>query len=72
MVNPANPAIAETQSRELQAAARTLGLELRILNASTERDFDTVFATLAQLAGRRARDRARSDSLPTEWSNSRH
>jgi putative tryptophan/tyrosine transport system substrate-binding protein len=49
MVNPANPAIAETQSRELQAAARTLGLELRILHASTERDFDTVFATLAQL-----------------------
>jgi putative tryptophan/tyrosine transport system substrate-binding protein len=49
MVNPANPAIAETQSRELQAAARTLGLQLDILHASTERDFDTVFATLAQL-----------------------
>ena len=31
------------------SVARTLGLELHVLNASTERDFDTVFATLAQL-----------------------
>ena len=31
------------------AAARTLGLELHVLNASTERDFDAVFAKLIQL-----------------------
>jgi putative ABC transport system substrate-binding protein len=49
LVNPANPTLAETNSKELQAAARTLGLELRILNASTERDFDGVFAELNQL-----------------------
>jgi putative ABC transport system substrate-binding protein len=49
LVNPTNPAIAETQSRDLQAAARTLGLQLHVLHASTERDFDRVFATLAQL-----------------------
>ena len=33
----------------MQAAARTLGLQLHVLHASTERDFDTVFATLVQL-----------------------
>jgi putative ABC transport system substrate-binding protein len=40
---------ADILSRNLQAAARTLGLGLHVLNASVERDFDTVFATLAQL-----------------------
>ena len=40
---------AENQSRTLQAAARTLGLQLHVLHASTERDFDAVFATLVQL-----------------------
>ena len=49
LVNPANPIIAETNSKEMQAAARTLGLELHILNASSERDFDDVFAKLIQL-----------------------
>ena len=48
LVNPAYPA-AETQSRNMQAAARTLGLQLHVLHASTERDFDTAFATLVQL-----------------------
>jgi putative ABC transport system substrate-binding protein len=49
LVNPANPIIAEANSKELQAAARILGLQLHILNASTERDFDEVFAKLIQL-----------------------
>ena len=49
LVNPADPTIAETNTKELQAAARTLGLELHVLNASTERDFDGVFAKLIQL-----------------------
>ena len=48
LVNPANPN-AETLSRDVQAAARMLALQLHVLHASTERDFDTVFATLAQL-----------------------
>jgi ABC-type uncharacterized transport system substrate-binding protein len=49
LVNPANPTLAESNTKELQAAARTLGLELHVLNASTERDFDGVFAKLIQL-----------------------
>ncbi len=38
-----------TSSRDLQAAARTLGLQFHMLQASAAADFDTVFATLAQL-----------------------
>ena len=36
---PANPIVSETNMKEVQAAARTLGLELHVLNASTDRDF---------------------------------
>jgi putative tryptophan/tyrosine transport system substrate-binding protein len=46
--NPTNPN-SERQLRIMQAAARTLGLQLHVLHASTERDFDAAFATLAQL-----------------------
>jgi putative tryptophan/tyrosine transport system substrate-binding protein len=49
LVNPTNPIVAESQLRDLQAAASTLGLQLHLLYASTERDIDTVFATVAQL-----------------------
>jgi putative ABC transport system substrate-binding protein len=49
LVNPVSPAFAEPLSRQLQAAAGSLGLELRIVQASAERDLDTVFASLAQL-----------------------
>ena len=52
MANPTNPTIAETLSQDLQAAARTLGLQLHVLHASTERDLPTVFASLAQLRAR--------------------
>jgi putative ABC transport system substrate-binding protein len=49
LVNPTNPTNAETLSRDLQAAAHTLGLQLHVLQASTERDFDAVFASLPRL-----------------------
>jgi len=49
LVNPADPTLAETESSDGLSAARTLGLELHVLNASTERDFDAVFANLIQL-----------------------
>ncbi len=48
LVNPTNPN-AETQSKNTQEAARRLGLELHVLNASTERDFDAVFAKVREL-----------------------
>ena len=49
LVNPTNPVYAEMQSRAVLAAAHTLGLELRVLNASAEGDFDSVFANLVHL-----------------------
>jgi putative tryptophan/tyrosine transport system substrate-binding protein len=49
LVNPTDPAVAETESSDVLSAAHTLGLELHVLNASTERDFDAVFAKLIQL-----------------------
>jgi ABC-type uncharacterized transport system substrate-binding protein len=48
LLNPTNPN-SERQSRNIQAAARSLGLQLHVLHASTERDFDRAFATLVQL-----------------------
>jgi putative tryptophan/tyrosine transport system substrate-binding protein len=48
LVNPTNPN-AETQSKNTQEAARSLGLELHVLHASAERDFDMVFAKLREL-----------------------
>jgi putative tryptophan/tyrosine transport system substrate-binding protein len=49
LVNPTNAIAAESEARTVQAAARTLGLQLHVLRASTERDFDSAFASLAQL-----------------------
>jgi putative ABC transport system substrate-binding protein len=49
LVNPTSPSIAEGFLRALQPAARALGLELHVLNASTDRDFDRVFANVVQL-----------------------
>ena len=49
LLNPADRALAQLQSRETLAAARRLGLELHVLNASNERDFDAVFANLIRL-----------------------
>jgi putative ABC transport system substrate-binding protein len=49
LVNPANAVQAEPTTRGLQAAAHTLGLQLHVLHASSEDDFDPVFARVAQL-----------------------
>lgn len=48
LVNPANPALAEPFLRAMQPVARALGVQLQVLNASTDRDLETVFATLGQ------------------------
>ena len=45
LINPTNPN-AHAWSAGLQPAARTLGLEINVLEASTERDIDVAFATL--------------------------
>ena len=47
LVNPTNPN-AEILTNSLQVAAGTLGLELHVLKASTERDINTAFETLIQ------------------------
>ena len=49
LVNPKSPDLAEPQVQELQVAARGLGLQLHVLNASTEGEIDAAFATLVQL-----------------------
>jgi putative tryptophan/tyrosine transport system substrate-binding protein len=49
LTNPTNPSNAEAVSRETQAAAHMLGVQLHVLHASAEREFDTVFAQVAQL-----------------------
>src|SRR6516165_8338916 len=49
LVNPSNPTNADTLSRDLETAARTRGVALHVLHASTESDFDTAFASLRQL-----------------------
>jgi len=49
LVNPTNPTITQSMSRDLQSVAQALGLELHILNATTEADFDSVFAALSKL-----------------------
>src|SRR5215468_7411168 len=48
LVNPAVPALAEPTSRVSQAAAQALGLQLHIVRASSDRDFDTIFEQLVQ------------------------
>jgi putative ABC transport system substrate-binding protein len=49
LVNPTSPDLAEAQTRDLQAAAHTLGLQVHVLNASTDRDFEKAFASAIQL-----------------------
>jgi putative ABC transport system substrate-binding protein len=48
LVNPTNPAQAEITTRDLQAAAETLGLQLNVLRASTEAELDDAFAAVRQ------------------------
>jgi putative ABC transport system substrate-binding protein len=47
LVKPNNPA-GESEARDAQAAAHTLGLQLRVLTVTSERDFDAAFTTLLQ------------------------
>jgi putative tryptophan/tyrosine transport system substrate-binding protein len=49
LVNQADTALAQAQLPAIQSAANTLGLELQVLNASSEHDFDAAFANLIGL-----------------------
>ena len=49
LVNPTSPNLAEIQSRDLQAAAGVFGLQLHVLQASTDGDFNGAFARARDL-----------------------
>ena len=48
LVNPANATSTETTVRDVELAARTIGLQIQLLNASTSREIDAAFAALAR------------------------
>src|SRR5262249_32986170 len=48
LVNPANPTIGEVMLRDIPEAARALGLQIQVLNASTSREIEAAFATLVR------------------------
>ena len=48
LVNPASPANTETTLRDVEAAARSIGLQIQIFNASTGREIEEVFANFAR------------------------
>ena len=48
-VDPTDSVVFENTTRGVQAAARSLGLELHVLNVSTDRDLDVVFPKLIEL-----------------------
>ena len=47
LANPSNP-VADAEMKEVQSAAKALGVQLQLLTGSTERDIDAVFASFAQ------------------------
>ena len=49
LVNSTAAQLADLQTSEVRSAAQTLGVHLHVLNASTEQDFDRVFAKLTEL-----------------------
>src|SRR3954447_6073009 len=49
LVNPTSPILAEAQTKDLQAAAQTLGLQIHVLDANTDREFENVFASAVKL-----------------------
>ena len=48
LVNPANAANTETTLRDVEAAARAMGLQIQVFNASTSREIDAAFATFVR------------------------
>ena len=48
LVNPANATNTETTLRDVQSAARAIGLQIQVLNASTSGEIDAAFATFVR------------------------
>ena len=48
LVNPTSPSLTQFTARDAQAAGRSLGTQINILNASTKDQIDTAFASFAQ------------------------
>ena len=84
LVNPANAPITETTLRDAQEAARTIGLQIHVLNAGTSSEIDAAFATFAHerpdalfvaadafFAGRRVQlaNLAARNRIPATYSN---
>jgi len=49
LINPTSPNLAEAQTKDLQAAARALNLQVHFLNASTDREIEVAFTKIAEL-----------------------
>jgi putative ABC transport system substrate-binding protein len=84
LVNPANAPITETTLRDAQEAARAIGLQIHVFNASTSSEIDAAFATFAHerpdalfvaadafFAGRRVQlaNLAARNRIPATYSN---
>jgi putative tryptophan/tyrosine transport system substrate-binding protein len=84
LVNPANHPISELMLRDVPEAARALGLQIQVLNASTSREIEAAFATITRdradalfitgdgfFTGRRVQfaTLAARDRIPTSCSN---
>ena len=48
LVNPANARNTESTLRDVEPAARAMGLQIQVVNASTSREIDAAFATLVR------------------------
>jgi len=48
LVNPANPANAETTTRDVEAPARDIGLQIKVLRAASSSEINAAFATLVR------------------------
>ena len=48
LLNPSNATSAEVTLRSVQEAASVNGLQIQVINASTSREIDAAFATLAR------------------------
>ena len=48
LIDPTYPSAAESEQHDVETAARSIGLEINVLNASSSREIDTVFAAFVR------------------------